>query len=63
MLDLITGLPKSEGHNAVLVIVDKLTKFVQYVPTTLNLKQEGFAKLFIQHIVLRYGLPRQMIAD
>jgi hypothetical protein len=63
MLDLITGLPKSEGHDAILVIVDKLTNFVQYVPTTLNLKQEGFAKLFVQHLVLRYGLPRQMIAD
>jgi RNase H-like domain found in reverse transcriptase/Integrase zinc binding domain len=63
MLDLITGLPKSEGHNAILVIMDKLTKFVQYIPTTLNLKQEGFAKLFVQHLILRYGLPRQMIAD
>jgi Chromo (CHRromatin Organisation MOdifier) domain len=63
MLDLITGLPKSEGYDAVLVIVDKLTKFVQYIPTSSNLKQEGFAKLFIQHIVLRYGLPRQMIVD
>jgi Integrase zinc binding domain len=29
-LDLITDLPKSEGHNAVLVIVDKLTKFVHH---------------------------------
>jgi hypothetical protein len=63
MLDLITGLPKSEGHDAILVIMDKLTKFVQYVPTTSNLKQEGFTKLFIQHLVLRYRLPRQMITD
>jgi hypothetical protein len=62
-LDLITGLPKLEGYNVVLVIVDKLTKFVQYVPTSSNLKQEGFTKLFIQHIVLRYGLTRQMIVD
>jgi Integrase zinc binding domain/Chromo (CHRromatin Organisation MOdifier) domain len=62
-LDLITGLPKLEGYNVVLVIVDKLTKFVQYIPTTSNLKQEGFTKLFIQHIVLRYGHPRQMIVD
>jgi hypothetical protein len=57
MLDLITGLLKLEGHDAVLVIVDKLTKFVQYIPTSLNLKQDGFTKLFIQNVVLKYGLP------
>jgi hypothetical protein len=62
-LDLITDLLKSEGHDAVLVIVDKLTKFVQYIPTNSNLKQESFTKLFVQHIVLRYGLLRQMIMD
>jgi hypothetical protein len=62
-LDLITGLPRSDGFDAVLVIVDKLTKFVQYVPTLSNLKQEGFAKLFVEHVALKYGIPQQMIAD
>ena len=62
-LDLITGLPKSEGYNAVLVIVDKLTKYVQYIPTTWNLKQDGFAKLFLSHVVYKFGIPRQMISD
>jgi hypothetical protein len=62
-LDLITGLPKSTGHNAVLVIIDKLTKFIQYIPTSSNLKQEGFAKLFLDNVVYKYGIPRQMISD
>jgi hypothetical protein len=62
-LDLITGLPKSGGFDAVLVIVDKLTKYVQYIPTTSSLKQEGFAKLFVENVVLKYGIPRQMISD
>ena len=62
-LDLITGLPKSGSYDAVLVIVDKLTKFVQYIPTTSNLKQEGFAKLFLDNVVYKYGIPRQMISD
>jgi hypothetical protein len=62
-LDLITGLPKSDGYDAVLVIVDKLTKYVQYIPTTSNLKQDGFARLFLEHVVYKYGIPRQMISD
>jgi hypothetical protein len=62
-LDLITGLPKSEGYDAVLVIVDKLTKYVHYVPTHSSLKQEGFAKLFVEEIAYKHGIPLKMIAD
>ena len=62
-LDLVAGLPKSEGSDAVLVVMDKLTKYVSYIPTIETLNQEGFAKLFVKHIVHRFGLPRGMVAD
>jgi hypothetical protein len=43
-LDLITGLPSSgsECYTAILVIVDKLTKFAVVIPTYNTLTQEGF---------------------
>ena len=62
-LDLMAGLPKSEGSDAVLVVMDKLTKYVSYIPTTETLNQEGFAKLFVKHIVHHFGLPRGMVTD
>lgn len=62
-LDLITSLPQSNGYDSILVIVDKLTKFVRYIPTHSTLKQEGFAKLFLKHVVRDFGLPLEMIAD
>ena len=62
-LDLITGLPNSNGFTAILVVVDKLTKYVLYIPTKNELKQEGFADLFLEHVVRRFGLPLEMIAD
>ena len=62
-LDLITGLPKLGSYNAVLVIVDKLTKFIQYIPMISNLKQEGFAKLFLDNVVYKYSILQQMISD
>ena len=48
-MDLITGLPASGelGYTAILVIVDKLTKFAIIIPTHSTLTQEGFAELFI----------------
>ena len=32
MVDLITRLPESQGHNAILVVVDKFSKMAHYVP-------------------------------
>ena len=59
-LDLITGLPPSgqEQYTAILVIVDKLTKFALFIPTHDTLSQEGFAKLFVERIVHVYSMPR-----
>src|SRR5260370_21691353 len=60
-LDLITGLPQSQESDAILAVVDKLTKFAVYIPTFITLSQEGFATLFINHIVQRFSLPLEMI--
>src|SRR5258708_34412392 len=62
-LDLIMGLPQSQELDMILVIVDKLTKFVVYIPMVTMLSQEGFATLFITHIVQQFGPPLEMIAD
>ncbi|KAH0614368.1 uncharacterized protein H6S33_000004 [Morchella sextelata] len=32
-MDHITGLPESQGSNAILVVVDRLTKMAHYIPT------------------------------
>jgi hypothetical protein len=64
-LDLITGLPPSgpERYTAILVVVDKLTKFAIVTPTHDTLTQEGFAQLFVTKVINVYGLPLRIIAD
>jgi len=64
-LDLITRLPPSgqEQYMAVLVIVDKLTKFTLFIPMHDSPTQEGFAKLFIEKVAHVYGMPHRIIAD
>lgn len=64
-IDLITGLPPSgvERYTAVLVVVDKLTKFATIIPTYNQLDQDGFAKLFVERIVNVFGLPERIISD
>ena len=50
-LDLITGLPRVHDYDAILVVVDKLSKYALYIPTTTALSQSRFTELFLKHVV------------
>ena len=62
-LDLITDLPPSSYHNAILVVVDRLTKQAHFIPTTKSMSALDAAKLFVQHIIGVYGLPTSLVSD
>jgi hypothetical protein len=63
-LDLIGPLPLTkDGFSAILVIVDRLSKHAQFIPTDFDLNTEGFGYLFVKHVVCRYGLPDTVYAD
>jgi hypothetical protein len=49
-MDFITGLPQSEGMNAVLVVVDRLTKMAHFIPCTEETTAKDLAKLYRDHI-------------
>jgi hypothetical protein len=56
--------PSGEAkYTAILVIVDKLTKYAIIVPTHDGLTQEGFARIFVERVANVYGLPERIIAD
>jgi len=44
--DFITKLPLVQGYNAILVVVDRLTKMVYFIPTTKETSAEDLARLF-----------------
>jgi len=48
--DFITKLPLAQGYNAILVVVDWLTKMVHFIPTTEKMTAEGLAKLFRDNV-------------
>ena len=63
-MDWIMDLPtSSSGFNAIMVIVDKLTKYVHLVPTTKESSSEDVARLFIAHVFQYHGLPKVLISD
>lgn len=62
-MDFIMELPESEGFDAVLVIVDKLTKYVQFIPTLSSVNAKQTAELVFKYVVAHFGLPRQFVTD
>jgi hypothetical protein len=63
-MDFITDLPtSSQGHDSILVFVDKLTKFVHIAPMNKTCSAEEAAQLFIWHIFQYHGIPQYFITD
>ncbi|KAF1316466.1 putative retroelement, partial [Globisporangium splendens] len=62
-MDFITGLPVSEGCDAILTVVDKLSKRAKYAPTHAKDGAPDVAKVFFDTIVRHHGLPEVVISD
>src|SRR5258708_20661682 len=59
---MIRELPDSKGYNAILVVVDHLSKWIHAVPTVTSLDSTGVACLFVEHVWCHHGLP-EVISD
>ena len=62
-LDWINDLPPSDYHDAILVVVDRLTKQAHFIPTTKSMAAPQVAVLFLQQVVRLHGLPSSLISD
>jgi hypothetical protein len=62
-MDFVTGLPKCEGYDAILVVVDRLSKMALYIPTKTTINAEGLARVFMDHVYSKHGLPKSIVTD
>ncbi|GJT83082.1 putative reverse transcriptase domain-containing protein [Tanacetum coccineum] len=64
MMDFITKLPKSsQGFDTIWVIVDRLTKSAHFLPIREKDLLDKLARLYLNRIVARYGIPVSIICD
>src|ERR1700684_5036 len=62
--DFITGLPKCEGKDAILVVVDRFSKGAHFIPCTeKGLTGERTARLFLDNIWKLHGTPESTVSD
>ena len=62
-LNLIIGLPTSNGHDARLVVVDRLSKMSHYIPTSTDVNSKRRDRLYFDHIFRLHGIPDSVISD
>ncbi|GJT60704.1 putative reverse transcriptase domain-containing protein [Tanacetum coccineum] len=63
-MDFVTKLPRtSSGHDTIWVIVDRLTKSAHFLPMCEDYKMDRLARLYLNEIVARHGVPISIISD
>jgi len=50
LADFITKLLLAQGYDSILVIVNRLTKMVHFIPTTEKTTAKGLARLFRDNV-------------
>ncbi|GJV48290.1 putative reverse transcriptase domain-containing protein [Tanacetum coccineum] len=63
-MDFVTKLPRtSSGHDTIWVTVDRLTKSAYFLPMRKDYKMDRLARLYLNEIVARHGVPILIISD
>jgi hypothetical protein len=62
-LDFITGLPKSKGYQAVLVLVDRLSKYSHFILLKHPYTAKSIAEVFAREVVRLHGISKSLVND
>ncbi|CAJ2661553.1 unnamed protein product [Trifolium pratense] len=62
-MDFIGGLPKVQGVDTIMVVVDRLTKYAHFLPVKHPYTAKDIAELFIKEIVRLHGFPSSIVSD
>jgi hypothetical protein len=62
-MDLIIGLPKSEGKSVIMVIVDRLTKYVHFCALSHPFKASTVSIAFMEIVQKLHGSAKIIVSD
>ncbi|KAL8120809.1 hypothetical protein AgCh_017842 [Apium graveolens] len=63
-MDFVVGLPKTKSnHDAIWVVIDRLTKSAYFLPINKRFLLEKLVKLYLDEIVMCHGVPVSIVSD
>src|SRR5882724_8038857 len=62
-MDFIEGLPLSDGHDTILVVVCHLTKMALFIPTFRDIEAKDLARIFLSQVFAKHGALTDIISD
>ena len=62
-MDFSEGLPKSKRKDVVMVVIDRLTKYGQFIPLSHPYIATVVAQLFLSNVYKFQGLPTTILKD
>jgi len=62
-MDFVEGPPKSRGKDAILIVGDRLSKYIHFLALTHPFSAATIAQLYFEHIFKLHGLPKTVVTD
>ena|SRR5437868_1963026 len=62
-MDFIMGLPESKECNAILLVVDRLTKMAHFIPCRNSCSTEDVVLLYCDFVWKLYAHPESIVSD
>ena len=63
-MDFMPHFPRTQRrHNAVCLIVDRLTKLAQFLVVRMTFTLEEFCRLYIREIFRLHGVPMSIVSN
>jgi len=62
-IDFVVELLESSGHDAIMTVVDFVSKKVHFIPMHTMVTAEGAARLFLHHVWKLHGLLKYVVSD
>ena len=62
-VDFVVKLLEFSGHDAVMTVMDSVSKRIHFVLTHTTVIAEGAARLFLHYVWKLHGLPKRVVSD